>query len=153
MDYATAGQVNLVIVGDPKVLTWVGDGGANYWDTTSFNWTNSPVSVTNFTQGDYVTFNDSGSAVPDILCHRARHPQQHDCQQHEPALRVHGQWFGITSSGVLTKAGTNDLVLNNDGNAFTGTVDIRSGVLSIGAAPPPARWATPDRSRTTASSG
>src|SRR6266852_263766 len=64
LDTSTPGQVNLIVTGVILNLAWVGDGSANNWDTTSPNWTGD----TNIYSavGDAVTFNDSGSSVPDI---------------------------------------------------------------------------------------
>ena len=47
----------------PKNLTWVGDGTANLWNTTTANWTGDS---TLFSANDNVTFTDSGSATPAI---------------------------------------------------------------------------------------
>jgi autotransporter-associated beta strand protein len=131
LDVATPGQVNLIIVGDPKPVLWAGDGSGNAWDTTSLNWTNSPISLTNFNQGDFVTFNDSGSTVPDITVAEAVIPSTMTVSNTSLSYLFTGV-FGISSSGTLTKAGANDLVFDNDGNTFTGPVDIRAGMLSIG---------------------
>jgi autotransporter-associated beta strand protein len=58
-DLSTLGQVNMIITnGTPAGLTW--SGAVNpFWDTSTANWlkTGNPVP---FTQGDAVTFDDSG---------------------------------------------------------------------------------------------
>src|SRR6185295_272196 len=63
LDTSTPGQVNLIVTGSLLNLTWVGDGGANSWDTTTANWTGT---TNTYSAGANVTFNDSGSSVPDI---------------------------------------------------------------------------------------
>lgn len=127
LDTSVAGQVNLVISGVAQNLTWVGDGSANSWDTTTLDW-NGP---TNFAIGDNVTFNDSGSAVPDIFVPAAVSPNNMTVSNTLQPYLFYGE--GISTFGTLTKLGTNNLAFTSPGNNFLGPIDIQAGVLSVGA--------------------
>lgn len=59
-DLATPGQINMTIAnGTPLSLAWTG-ATDNLWDTFSTNWA-AAGTPTKFTQGDAVTFDDTGS--------------------------------------------------------------------------------------------
>jgi fibronectin-binding autotransporter adhesin len=59
-DLATPGQINMTIAnGTPLSLAWTG-ANDNLWDTLSTNWA-AAGTPTKFTQGDAVTFDDTGS--------------------------------------------------------------------------------------------
>jgi len=128
LDTSTPGQVNLIIIAASQNLTWVGDGGGNAWDTFSPNWTGT---TTTFALGDNVTFNDSGSAVPDIYVAATVNPNTMTVSNNSQSYTFYGE--SISTFATLTKAGTNVLAFTNPGNNFTGPVDIRAGTLSIGA--------------------
>lgn len=128
----TPGQVNLVVTGITYNTTWVGDGSANNWDTTSQNW----MGTTNVYQaiGDNVTFNDSGSSVPDIYIVAPVTPNSMVVSNTANHYIFDGSSssVGITTSGALTKMGTNELDFTSSGNDFSGPVIIQAGTLSIG---------------------
>lgn len=122
----TPGQVNLIVTGTPKNLTWVGDGGGNAWDATSLNWSGP----TNFSLGDNVTFNDStANSLVDVAV--AVGPGSMTVSNTAQAYQFYD--LGITTTGTLTKKGSNMLILANPGNGFNGPIDIEAGTLSIGA--------------------
>jgi fibronectin-binding autotransporter adhesin len=123
----TPGQVNLMVTGSSVNLTWVGDGSANNWDTSSPNWTGSS---TVYADGDNVTFNDSGSAVPDINIVAAVAPNSMTVNNTSEQYIFDGA--GISTPSSLTKAGSNELDFTSPGNNFTGPVSIQAGILSIG---------------------
>jgi autotransporter-associated beta strand protein len=129
LDTATPGQVNLVISGIPNNLTWVGDGFGKSWDTFSPNWTN-PAAVQYYVEGDNVTFNDSGSAVPDIFIAATVSPSSVTVSNSAQPYTISGA--GISTVGALTKQGDNVLAFTSDANQFSGTVTIEGGALSIG---------------------
>ncbi len=128
LDASTPGQVNLIITGVLVNLTWVGDGSANNWDTTSPDWTG----VTNVyaAVGDNVTFNDSGSSVPDINVPAPVTPNSMTVSNTSEQYIFDGS--AITTAGALTKAGTNELDFTSSGNNFSGPIAIQAGILSIG---------------------
>ena len=128
LDTSTPGQVNLIVTGTILNLTWVGDGSANNWDTTSPNWTGD--SNTYSSVGDNVTFNDSGSSVPDINVTAPVTPNSMTVSNTAEQYIFDGS--SITTSGTLTKDGTNELDFTSSGNNFSGSIIIKSGIVSVG---------------------
>ena len=132
LDTSTPGQVNLIVTGITYNTTWVGDGSANNWDTTSPNWTGT----TNVYQavGDNVTFNDSGSASPDIYIVAQVTPNSMTVNNTSKQYIFDGSSssVGISTSGTLIKQGASELDFTSSGNNFSGPVVIQSGTLSIG---------------------
>lgn len=127
----SAGQVNLVVVGVPKVLTWL--GGSGDWDTTSLNWTNSGgLTPTNFAVGDSVTFDDSASAFSVNVANATVRmiPASMTVSNTVNAYTIYGD--GIAPTGTLTKKGSNLLAFTSPSNSITGPIDIQAGTLSIG---------------------
>ncbi len=127
LNTATPGQVNLVVVNPVYSLTWVGDGSANSWDSSSPNWTGA---VTVYGDGDSVTFNDSGSATPNIAVATTVFPAAMTVNNTSKQYIFDGA--GISCLGSLTKLGTNEVDFTSTTNNFTGPVTISSGILSIG---------------------
>jgi fibronectin-binding autotransporter adhesin len=124
---ATAGQVNLIVGGTVYNITWVGDGVANNWDTTTTNWTGG----TNlYSDGDKVTFNDFGSASPAINVAQPVAPGSVTINNNTNYYTFGG--FGIAMAGSFTKTGTNEVDLISTSNNLTGPVTIQAGVLSLG---------------------
>jgi len=127
LDTATPGQVNLLVTNPVYSLTWVGDGSANSWDSSSPNWTGS---VNVYADGDSVTFNDSGSATPNIAVATTVYPEAMTVNNTSKQYIFDGA--GISCLGSLTKLGTNELDFTSTTNNFTGPVTISAGILSIG---------------------
>ncbi len=111
----------------PKNLTWVGDGSANLWDTTTANWSGDNST---FAANDNVTFNDSGSATPAVDLVGVISPNTITVNSSQ------NYTFGTTTSGslggvaTLTKSGAGTLTLNTV-NSFTGKATVNGGTLSI----------------------
>jgi fibronectin-binding autotransporter adhesin len=124
----TSGKVTLTVTAPTYNLTWVGDNANNYWDTTSPNWSGA----TNlFVTGDNVTFNDSGSANPAINIDSAIvYPNSVTINNTANYYTFTG--YGISTSGSLTKMGSNEVDFVTAGNAFSGPINIQAGILSIG---------------------
>ena len=109
-------------------LTWVGDGSANNWDTTSANW----AGATNvFAQGDYVTFGDSGSCVPDIYVVSSVQPGSMTISNSANYYIFDGAGIILTSN--LTKLGANEVDFTSSANSFSGPIVIQAGTLSVGS--------------------
>ena len=113
-------------------LTWVGDGSGNAWDIgTSSMWNNgSGASV--YTDGDTVTFNDTGSDSPAINLTTTVSPASVTVTNMVKNYTIAG---GGTLAGTmtLTKDGTNTLTLSTT-NTFSGSVTVNAGILNL--APP-----------------
>ncbi|MDB6015922.1 MAG: YapH protein [Pedosphaera sp.] len=132
LDTSTPGQVNLIVTGSLLNLTWVGDGSANNWDTTTANWTGD---ATVFSAGNNVTFTDSGSSVPSItIASSSLFPSSMTVSNTTGQYVFNGATSatGIVTTGTLTKMGTNELDFTSSGNNFSGPIIIQSGILSIG---------------------
>ena len=127
LDTATPGQVNLLVTNPVYSLTWVGDGSVNSWDSSSPNWTGA---VAVYGDGDSVTFNDSGSATPNIAVATTVYPAAMTVNNTSKQYVFDGA--GISCLGSLTKLGSNELDLTSTNNYFTGPVTISAGILSIG---------------------
>lgn len=128
LDTTTPGQVNLIVSGAPGTITWSGDGIANVWDlATTANW-NGGTEL--FYNGDLVTFNDSGSADPEI---NVAQPVLVSSMVVDNTAKAYVFTnLGISTFGTLTKRGGNVLALANDGNNFRGLISIEEGTLAIG---------------------
>ena len=126
LDTSTPGEVNLIVTGSPQNLVWSGDGSANVWDVASTaNWTGQY-----FHQGDNVTFNDSGSATPDINVSVPVQPGTFTISNTAEAYTFDGS--GISTTYTLDKRGTNVVALTSSGNDFSGPIIIEAGTLSLG---------------------
>jgi autotransporter-associated beta strand protein len=126
-----ANSVQLVVVGSPGNLTWVGDGTANLWNTaTTSNWWNNLTSAKDvFYANDLVTFDDTGSNTPAINLVGSLTPSS--VTLNNSAINYtfagNGQIAGIAT---LTMSGSGMVTVNNS-NSFTGGVVLNSGTLAI----------------------
>jgi autotransporter-associated beta strand protein len=121
-------SVTLIVTGSGTVphLTWVGDGAANLWDTTSENWTPST-----YADGMSVVFDDTGSAAPAVsIVPVSLAPDAVTVSSATKAYTFNGGT--LTGAGGLTKSGASLLTLNN-ANAFGGAVALNGGALTITA--------------------
>jgi autotransporter-associated beta strand protein len=128
----TANQVNLVVVGVPKDLTWL--GGSGEWDLASLNWTNSGgLTPTNFSTADNVLFDDSASAFVVTVNNSLVNvfPNNVVVSNGVNDYTIIGD--GISTAGTLTKQGAAVLVFTSPSNSFTGPIDIQAGTLSVGS--------------------
>lgn len=125
IDTSVPGQVNVIVTGISQNLTWAGGNGV--WDTSSANWVGG---TTIYSSGDNVLFDDTASSTlvdvsipvsPSlmIVSNNVQNYQFYD--------------LGISTSSTLTKAGSGTLEFTSANNNFTGPIDIRGGVLSVGA--------------------
>ncbi len=122
--------VQLVVVGSPGNLTWVGDGTANVWNTgTTSNWFNNLTSLKDvFYANDIVTFDDTGSNTPAINLTGTLLPSAVNVTATKNyTFGGSGQMGG---AGTLTVSGSGTLSINNS-NSFTGGVTLTAGVLAI----------------------
>ena len=114
----------LVYSGVAPSLTWQGDSSANLWDTTASSiWQAGAL----YTQGSYVTFNDSGSASPAVSL---------DIVEYPAAVTVNSTnknyTFGVNGgSGVNRISGGATLTKNGPGTLTLQTVNDYSGGTAI----------------------
>jgi autotransporter-associated beta strand protein len=117
----------------PKNLLWLGDSNTNSWNTSTQNWTNQNLNTAaSFSQGDLVTFDDTGSASPPVNLASALSPA---------IVNVDANTNNYTFSGIGSLAGSMALVkdggatlsiANNSGiNSYSGGTTIDDGVVSI----------------------
>jgi autotransporter-associated beta strand protein len=123
-------KVSLIIsaLPPPSNLTWRGDGSANTWDiSTTANWDNG-TTLTTFTSGDNVTFDDSGSNSPAINL-AAPITAGTISVLAEQDYTFGGS--GFAGGTKLFKVGAGKLTLNN-ANTFSGGVLINEGIVQLG---------------------
>ena len=125
----TASEVDLVVsqTGGTQ-RTWAGDGAANAWDYTTTNWLNGEVLAT-FSDGDFVTFDDTGSQTPAVNLTAALQPAA-------VLVNAAGNYTfagagGITGTATLTKTNAGTLTLLNTNN-YSGITIIGQGTLQLG---------------------
>lgn len=101
--------------------TWVGDGSVNAWNDTSENWLNDSTPAV-YSDGDLVTFNDTGSDTPPIDLTTTV----------QPAAVLVDAVQNYTFSGVGQIAGSTALVKTNSGTLYLLTTNTYSGATTIG---------------------
>ncbi|HEU6448033.1 MAG TPA: autotransporter-associated beta strand repeat-containing protein [Verrucomicrobiae bacterium] len=118
-------QLNIRI---PLNLTWAGIG-AN-WDASSLNWTtNNNTSQTAYTEPDNVTFNNLGSAQPNVSLVQTLHPASVTISG-STAYVLNGTG-AIAGPGSLTMNGNGTVTLDTT-NSYTGGTTVNSGTMQIG---------------------
>ena len=124
LDYATAGQINLVNAGGaPGNLTWRGTNGN--WNLTTSNWNNG---AERFFQLDAVTFDNTGLTT-NITIAQQTFPSSVTVNS---STNYYFAGAGRISGGTgLTKSGTGTLRLAT-ANDFTGPITVTAGTLQIG---------------------
>jgi|GEM_PF-805350 len=125
----TSTRVGLTVT-VPKNLTWVGDGTANLWDTTSANWTGD---ATVFASNDNVTFNNSGSTAPPVDLVGVVSPNSITVNANVDYTIGTTTSGSIGGGGGLTKSGSGKLTLATV-NSFTGKTTVNGGTVSVATA-------------------
>lgn len=130
---AVANEINLIIADTASdALTWAGVG--TDWDLSgSLNWLNN-VTAWAFTNGDYVTFNDTGAAQPYVSLKGAVAPSRVTVTSDSTSYSFDdGTYVGggkITGAATLIKNGASTLTLNTV-NDYTGPTVINGGTLQV----------------------
>ena len=127
-DTGTVGSVFLSVIGSPADLIWVGNGTTNPWDLTTTDWNNGG-SADKFFDQDNVTFNDTGSASPDVAITTTLLPGSVTVNSDTKDYAFTGAG-AIAGTAGLTKEGTRTLTITNT-NSFTGAVAIKNGTVSV----------------------
>ncbi|HEY1661440.1 MAG TPA: autotransporter-associated beta strand repeat-containing protein [Verrucomicrobiae bacterium] len=108
--------------------TWVGDGTSNDWDYTTTNWFDG-FGLINYSDGNLVTFDDTGSDNPAINLTATFQPGSvlvNAAQNY--TFGGTGQISGVTT---LVKTNTGALTLLT-ANTYTGVTVIGQGILQLG---------------------
>ena len=113
--------------GAPSDLSW--RGNAANWDTASPNWLKAGA-PTVFSNGDRVTFNDVGSAAPNVNVAASVVAAAVDVDS-SANYTISGTG-GISATNALTKRGTGTLTLNNTTANSFGSISLDEGLLSLG---------------------
>jgi len=135
LDDSISGEVDLVVTGSTggDFLTWVGDGVNNNWDIqTTTNWfNNNSSSLDYFYNGDFVTFNDSGSASPAVNLTTTLQPHTLTVSNNASAY-VFAGGGSLSGNFTLTKQGPGSLALmESGGDAFSAGIVVNGGSLIL----------------------
>jgi len=125
---AYAGPGSATTTTTPLSLTWKGDGTANTWDvTTTANWLNG-AATTVYSDGSFITFDNTGSSSPSVKLATAVFPG---------ALTVTGTKTytfagngGLAGTNPIVKSGTGTLLLAST-NTFSGGIIISNGLVGL----------------------
>ncbi|HLA84888.1 MAG TPA: autotransporter-associated beta strand repeat-containing protein [Thermoguttaceae bacterium] len=121
--------------GSATVITWVGDGTTNAWDTSSPNWAGSLFNT--YADGDDVTFDDTGSNAPDISLTPVGlfglAPGSVTVNNGAGHDYVFAGTSYLQGSTGITKNGAGVLTVNTP-NTFDGVVTVNAGTLKLGNA-------------------
>ena len=110
-------------------LTWRGNGTDNNWDvTTTADWWNGTSLVT-FTNGDFVTFDNSGSNNSPLNLVGNLSPTTLNVNATKDYILAGGG--KLTGTVVLTKTNTGTFTLVTD-NDYIGTTLVQNGTLQLG---------------------
>jgi autotransporter-associated beta strand protein len=125
----SASPIKFIVATVP--VTWNGNVSGGVWDiSTTPNWKSSTLTGLTYPDGDAVTFNDtlSGTSVVDVEATVSPLSVM-------VSNTVHAYTFGgnayITGPCLLTKTGTNTLILDTDNDYYGGTI-LAGGTLQVG---------------------
>lgn len=129
-----AGTISLVITNGTVVIakqdTWLGVVNNN-WDTSTLNWTNAGLSVTNYTEADFVTFDDTALTGNVTLLGNQHTPSGVTVNNNATnyVLSGAGRISGETS---LIKSGAASLRLSESGgDNFSGGIFVHGGTFIL----------------------
>ena len=112
----------------PKAVEW-GGGVNNNWDISTLNWTNSGV-ITNYSIGDFVTFDDLGQTNTVNLT-TTLSPGSLTVTNSAKNYTFNGSG-SLSGSAALIKQGSGTLTLaETGGDSFTGGIAVSNGTVVI----------------------
>ena len=126
-------SVVMVIAGAPQAQLWTGLNSSE-WDFATANWTNrNTLLADDFSQGDSVTFDDSGNSTSPVdltaaLLTTAITVSNNTAPYTFSSASGQGS---LTGPALLTKSGTGILILDTT-NTYTGGTLIKSGTVQVG---------------------
>lgn len=128
----TGSAVVVVLTNGPKPLVWKGSDSVNptFWDiATTTNWQFNGLSAVPFNTADSVTFDDTASTF-NVNVTTAVLPGTITVTN-----ATHNYTFGgvgnISGTGGLTKQGSGSLVLQENGDSFSGGVNVAGGSVTF----------------------
>ncbi|MBK1816624.1 immunoglobulin domain-containing protein [Luteolibacter yonseiensis] len=115
-----------------RELSWVGGNNSNIWNKTAQNWDNTTdgTGVTAFSDGDPVSFFDSGSVAPPISIPANVATSTVYFNNSEEKNYTLGGAGAINASGSLTKDGEGSVTLNGPAN-FGAAMIVNGGGLTL----------------------
>lgn len=123
-------------------LTWRGNGVDNNWDiTTTADWSTNGPSLTTFTNGDFVIFDNSGSNNTPVNITAAVTPAT--LAFNATKNYVLAGSGGFSGNFTTTKTNTGTLTVVNSNDSYSGTTVIQGGTLQIGTNDVNGSWASP----------
>jgi autotransporter-associated beta strand repeat len=129
-----AGSINLVIDSGTVVVAkqdiWLGAVNSN-WDVSSLNWTNAGLSVTNYSEADFVTFDDRANTGNVTLLGNQHAPSSVTVSNNSLnyVFSGAGKISGATS---LVKIGSASLTIaETGGDNFAGGIVVHGGTLVL----------------------
>ena len=130
IDTSIAHEVAIVLNVVAANVSWKGDGSLNNWDTTSFNWSNTvSTAIVQYSDGNNVTFNDTGSQTPAVNITASVLPNSTTVNAtSDYTLSGPGRISGV---GALTKTNSGTLTLLT-ANDYSGATMISQGVVQVG---------------------
>ena len=127
----TAGLSASITVG--AVYIWLGDGSANWWDTSTTNWsTASSVPPVAFVNGAMAVFDDIGSTTPAVDIVGTVTPSAIRVNSANNYTFGSAAAGGIGGSATLTKSGTGTLTLSSSANSYSGATAVNDGTVRLG---------------------
>ena len=112
-------------------IVWQGDGSLNNWDIlTTANWTNLAGAAPTYSDGDVVTFDDTGSTTPAVNIVANVKPSAITLNSANNYAFSSATGGGIGGSASLRKDGAGTLTLNTS-NSYSGATFISGGALTL----------------------
>jgi fibronectin-binding autotransporter adhesin len=119
------------IVNASQSLVWQGDGAANNWDVlTTANWTNLLGAVITYNNGNFVSFDDTGSATPAVNIVGTVTPLSVNLNSANNYSFISTNNGGIAGTTAFNKVGAGNLRLATS-NSYTGGTSFTDGVLTV----------------------
>lgn len=125
-------EIYLEVTGVPGAanLVWRGDGAGNVWDLSTANWW-SGSALTTFRNGDYVTFDNSGSNNVPVNITENVNPGRVVVNASKDYVFGSTTGAGIIGTGCLLKSNTGTLTIGSD-NSYSGGTLIAGGAIQVG---------------------
>lgn len=114
-------------------LIWLGDGTTNAWDTSTTNWNAGAGTNAAYADGDYITFDNTGSQSPAVALNATLSPTAVVFNNTSGTYTVSGSGK-ISGASTVTVQGVGGTVALNTANDYIGATSIAAGTLRLGNA-------------------